>query len=130
MMQAVSCVLLESIYFLIPWIIDFPDYDRSPLHGVHPGDWEVASSFSAVNDLSLQLKAQSESEDSAVGEGDSGDEPGELYPRLKTLFLLFLEVDLPIRTPSPEIGDSDDWEFGPSFSTIANIFTARAVSIV
>jgi hypothetical protein len=127
MLQVVSCFTLESISFSILWMIDFSDGDRSPPHGVHPCEWEVDSSFSTINDTFLQLKEQTETGDFVAG---VEDEPGELSLRLIELFLLFPELDLPIRTPPPESGDSDNWEFGPSFSTTANVFTVRAVSII
>ncbi|KIM86748.1 hypothetical protein PILCRDRAFT_4640 [Piloderma croceum F 1598] len=83
---------------------DSSDGSRSPPHGVHPDDWEVASSFSSL-----------------------GDGPARMGSPCGTGFHSSSSNNTP---PLPDGENPGDWQFGPSFSTNKIIFTARAVRLV
>jgi len=60
-------------------------------HGVHPEDWEVASSFSTVtNDESMRTRSRSEDSVRRSSKSESEGGPGEFALMLTPLCLLFL----------------------------------------
>ncbi|KIM79552.1 hypothetical protein PILCRDRAFT_823471 [Piloderma croceum F 1598] len=88
------------------------DRSRSPPYGVHPDDWEVASSFSALDDGPAR---SARGADLCESSSKADNIPSTDYSN---------------NTPSPPDGVPSDWQFGPSFSTHKIVFTARGVSLV
>jgi hypothetical protein len=109
--------------------IDFTGRAQSLPYGVHLDDWEVASSFSTIDDESVKTRSLCGTEDLAVRMGKSGSkDDGELFPLIdNVLFLLVPWTDFPNNLHGV---DPNDWQFGPSFSTNRIVFAARAVVLV
>jgi hypothetical protein len=81
-------------------------------HGVHPLEWEVASSFSAIVD-DERMRTGSVSGDSVGMPSNSDSEGGlgEFAPNMHTRLCLLILQTLHFLTT----GDPNTWEFGPTY---------------